>query len=321
MIQSQTKVDLPITKLNQINLIELPVKFTLVEAIAFKQKFEQLCQTEPPIERIILDFDQTRFMDSSGIGALATSLKTAKSEKIDLVFWSFSPEVQLVLSLTGLDKVFVMDSGTEALIPNNEEKTREDRSLSPHPSVNSKVKRAIDILAALVGLGIMVIILIPIAFAIKFDSPGSVFSSQICYGYMGRRFRLWQFRTEVAESESSGSQNLRERVLTKVGQFLEKTSLHKLPQFWNVLKGEMSLVGIPAPAIEEVEDYSISDWQRLNVKPGMTGEWLVNQEAKITNFAELMELDLHYQKNWTLGQDLKILLKTIMVVFNKSRGV
>ncbi|HBE18086.1 MAG TPA: anti-anti-sigma factor [Cyanobacteria bacterium UBA11149] len=318
MVQAYKKNDFPIAKLNQIYLIELPVNFTAPEALAFKEKFEQLCQTKETIDRIILDFGQNRFIDSSGIGALVYFWKTTKQENIDTVFWSFSPQVELLLSLTGLEKIFVMDSGTEAVSPNP---NRKDKGIAPHPAVKSKAKRAMDILAALVGLGVMATVIIPIALAIKLDSSGTIFSSQICYGCMGRRFQLWKFRTEVASPNGSKDQHGVAREMTKFGRFLERTSLHKLPQFWNVLKGEMSVVGIPAPAFAELEDYSISDWQRLNVKPGMTGEWLVEKEVNITNFPDLMRLDLAYQQKWTLVEDLKILLKTIAIVFNKIRGI
>lgn len=318
MVQSYPKIDFLTVQKDRTHLIELPGNFTQVEAIAFKDEFENLCQRPTSIQKIILDFGQTQFIDSSGIGALVNCLKTAKRDGIELIFWSFSPQVQLVLSLTGLDRIFEMDPGTEAL---NLSPNRQDKPTAIHPSINSKVKRAMDILAAVVGLGVMVILLIPIALAIKLDSPGTIFSRQICYGCMGRRFQLWKFRTEVASPNGSRDQKGAAREMTEFGRFLERTSLHKLPQFWNVLKGEMSVVGIPAPAFAELEDYSISDWQRLNVKPGMTGEWLVDREANITNFPDLMRLDLAYQQKWTLVEDLKILLKTIAIVFNKIRGI
>ncbi len=108
--------------------------------------------------------------------------------------------------------------------------------------------------------------------------------------------------------------------ITKVGRFLRRTSLDELPQFWNVLKRDMSLVATRPPTPEEADKYQISAWQRLNVKPGMTGEWQVNGRSQIHDFEDVIRLDLIYQKNWNLLYDLKLILKTIMVVFHRHNG-
>ncbi len=108
--------------------------------------------------------------------------------------------------------------------------------------------------------------------------------------------------------------------VTRVGKFLRKTSLDEFPQFWNVLKGEMSLVGTRPPTVKEVESYTEDYSQRLNVKAGLTGEWQVNGRSQITDFAEVLSLDLQYQKKWSLLYDLKLILKTIGVIFSKKSG-
>lgn len=108
--------------------------------------------------------------------------------------------------------------------------------------------------------------------------------------------------------------------ITKVGRFLRRTSLDELPQFWNVLKGDMSLVGTRPPTPEEVASYQIPEWQRLDVKPGMTGEWQVHGRSQVRNFEDVIKLDLRYQHHWSLQYDLKLILKTIMVVFDKDNG-
>ena len=105
-----------------------------------------------------------------------------------------------------------------------------------------------------------------------------------------------------------------------MGRFLRRTSLDELPQFWNVLKGEMSLVGTRPPTPDEVENYEVPQWQRLNVKPGMTGEWQVYGRSRITNFEQVIELDLRYQKNWSHWYDLQLILKTLLIVFRKNSG-
>jgi lipopolysaccharide/colanic/teichoic acid biosynthesis glycosyltransferase len=105
-----------------------------------------------------------------------------------------------------------------------------------------------------------------------------------------------------------------------VGRVLRKTSLDELPQFWNVLKGEMSLVGTRPPTPDEVERYEVPEWQRLDVKPGMTGEWQVNGRSQVRNFEDVIRLDLRYQENWSLVYDLKLIVKTILVLFRKNSG-
>jgi lipopolysaccharide/colanic/teichoic acid biosynthesis glycosyltransferase len=106
--------------------------------------------------------------------------------------------------------------------------------------------------------------------------------------------------------------------VTRVGQVLRKTSLDELPQFWNVLMGEMSLVGTRPPTLDEVAHYSDHHWQRLNVKPGITGEWQVSGRSKIVNFEEIVNLDLRYQTIWSPLYDLVVLWKTVWVVISGS---
>lgn len=108
--------------------------------------------------------------------------------------------------------------------------------------------------------------------------------------------------------------------ITKVGQILRKTSLDELPQFWNVLKGEMSLVGTRPPTPDEVERYEVPQWQRLDVKPGMTGEWQVNGRSQVRDFEDVIRLDLKYQQNWSLMYDLKLIVKTVTILFQKNSG-
>jgi lipopolysaccharide/colanic/teichoic acid biosynthesis glycosyltransferase len=103
-----------------------------------------------------------------------------------------------------------------------------------------------------------------------------------------------------------------------VGRFLRKTSLDEFPQFWNVLQGNMSLVGTRPPTQDEVSQYQEHHWQRLNVKPGLTGEWQVNGRSAVKDFEEIVKLDLRYQDRWTPVYDLLILWKTFMILFSRS---
>ncbi|HEY9646311.1 MAG TPA: sugar transferase [Chroococcidiopsis sp.] len=323
-------MDFHVTSLNQVCLVQMPTLFTVTEAIAFKQTCQALCQAEPLPKRIILDFGKTGFIDSSGIGALVTCQKTFKARGIEMIFWSLSPQVEMVLSLTGLNQLFVVDPQTRAIVP-TDSGSSSDRSIPIHPSVRSKVKRLIDIVGALVGLGITGVLLVPIAIAIQIDNPGPLFFSQTRCGWLGKQFRLWKFRSMVTnaselkhlvENQVSGPifKNADDPRITRVGKFLRRTSLDELPQFWNVLRGEMSLVGTRPPTLDEVDFYEVPEWQRLDVKPGMTGEWQVHGRSQVTTFEEVIRLDLRYQRNWTLKHDLKLIFKTIWVVFNKDSG-
>lgn len=106
--------------------------------------------------------------------------------------------------------------------------------------------------------------------------------------------------------------------VTRVGRFLRKTSLDEFPQFWNVLMGDMSLVGTRPPTVDEVMGYGDRHWQRLNVKPGLTGEWQVYGRSSVSDFEDIVDLDLRYQSRWTRLYDLKVIWRTIKVLL---RGI
>jgi lipopolysaccharide/colanic/teichoic acid biosynthesis glycosyltransferase len=122
------------------------------------------------------------------------------------------------------------------------------------------------------------------------------------------------------QAEGAFFKNKNDPRITRVGKFLRRTSLDELPQFWNVIAGEMSLVGTRPPTPDEVERYDVPQWQRLDVKPGMTGEWQVNGRSQVRNFEEVIQLDLRYQENWSLGYDLQLIFKTILILFQKNSG-
>ena len=198
-----------------------------------------------------------------------------------------------------------------------------------HPSVTNKAKRLVDILGALVGLTIAIVFAIPVAFLMQLDNPGPILYSQIRCGYKGKKFRIWKFRSMVVgadrlkhlvNNEANGHifKNENDPRITHVGRFLRRTSLDELPQFWNVLIGDMSLVGTRPPTPDEVERYESHHWQRLNVKPGITGEWQANGRSCVKDFEEIVRMDLNYQRKWSIVYDMNLILKTIAVVFNKS---
>lgn len=198
-----------------------------------------------------------------------------------------------------------------------------------HPSYTSRIKRCLDIIGALIGLMITGILFLPIAIAIQLDDPGPIFYSQTRYGYRGENFRIWKFRSMIVDADSLKHQvqnqlkghifkNDHDPRVTRVGRFLRRTSLDELPQFWNVFLGQMSLVGTRPPVLDEVKNYAAHHWLRLEVKPGMTGEWQVNGRSGILDFEQIVEMDLRYQQQWSVWYDLSLILRTIQVVMTKN---
>ncbi|PMB25813.1 anti-anti-sigma factor [Fischerella thermalis CCMEE 5198] len=331
MISQPQEVDFPVMFLHDTAIVQVSERLSVLEAVAFKQTCENITQANPIPQKIIIDFQQTTFMDSSGLGALVSNFKIAQDRGIEFILRNVTPQVMAVLNLTGLEKVFFIESSD--LLPVPSKNQLEEQLPTTHPSVRSWMKRLIDIVGALVGLVIVAILFIPIAVAIAIDDPGPIFFSQVRCGWMGKRFRIWKFRSMYVDAEARKAELAKHNQvqgaffkidndprITKIGRFLRRTSLDELPQFWNVLKGEMSLVGTRPPTPDEVERYEVPEWQRLDVKPGMTGEWQVNGRSTVRKFEDVIRLDLQYQKNWSLLYDLKLILKTVAILFHKNSG-
>ncbi|MCM0594097.1 MAG: sugar transferase [Gloeotrichia echinulata IR180] len=339
MTRQPKEVDFSVTPLNETAIIEVPVRLSVLEAVGFKQTCHDLTEISPHPQQIIIDFHQTTFIDSSGLGALVSNFKITKEKGINFILRNVTPPVMAVLNLTELDQVFSIES-LGSLSPKEDSNLPDTQGLTTgkieqlpttHPSIASWPKRLIDIVGSLIGLVITGILLIPIAVAIQIDDPGPLFFSQTRCGWMGKRFEIWKFRSMCVDAEAKKSEvknqvegaffkNDKDPRVTDVGRFLRRTSLDELPQFWNVLKGDMSLVGTRPPTPDEVERYEVPEWQRLDVKPGMTGEWQVNGRSKVRNFEDVIRLDLQYQQNWSLLYDFKLIFKTIVILFNKNSG-
>lgn len=324
------EADFQVTSINETYIVLLPPRLSVLEAVAFKKTCQELLASSSVPNKLVLDMSQTTFMDSSGVGALVSNMKVAREKNVELVVRNLQPQVMAVLSMTGLDQVLTIEQNNEKTTPLTAQKA-EKQLPETHPSMRSWVKRVIDVVGAVVGLGITAVLFVPIAVAIKLDSPGPIFFSQTRCGLMGRRFKVWKFRSMCVDAEARKAevQNQAEGAIfkndndprvTKVGRFLRRSSLDELPQFWNVLKGDMSLVGTRPPTAEEVERYEVPQWQRLDVKPGMTGEWQVSGRSQVRKFEDIINLDLRYQQNWSLMYDLKLILKTILILFRKNSG-
>lgn len=189
------------------------------------------------------------------------------------------------------------------------------------------IKRLIDIVGSLAGLLITAVLFPFVAIAIKLDSKGPVFFAQTRIGKNGRRFKIYKFRSMYVDAEARKkeleAQNEVQGLMfkmendprvTKVGRFIRKTSIDELPQFYNILIGDMSLVGTRPPTEDEFERYTPYYRRRLCMTPGLTGLWQVSGRSDVQNFDDVVKYDLHYIDYWSLSLDFKILVQTIGVV-------
>jgi exopolysaccharide biosynthesis polyprenyl glycosylphosphotransferase len=192
-------------------------------------------------------------------------------------------------------------------------------------------KRIFDFAGALIGCAVLVPAYFFLAILIKISSPGPVFFEQVRVGRNGKRFVIYKFRSMYIDAEKRRkeleSQNeLKGAVfkmkndprITPLGKIIRKLSLDELPQFINVLKGEMSLVGTRPPTPDEVQAYEKWHHRRISIKPGITGLWQVSGRNKIEDFDEIVRLDLKYIDSWSIWQDIRIIFKTIVVVFSRN---
>lgn len=188
-----------------------------------------------------------------------------------------------------------------------------------------------DIAGALVGLLITGVVGIFLAPVLLLESPGSLIFCQNRVGVNGRIFKFYKFRSMYVDAEERKKELMAQNEvqglmfkmehdprITKVGAFIRKTSIDELPQFWNVLKGDMSLVGTRPPTVDEYEQYTGYQKRRISFRPGITGLWQISGRSDIKDFDEVVKLDLEYIDNWSLLLDLKIICKTILVVFKGS---
>lgn len=205
-------------------------------------------------------------------------------------------------------------------------------------------KRLMDIAGGLVGCILTGIVFLFVAPMIYIASPGPIFFTQERVGKNGKKFKMYKFRSMYMDAEARKAELMKDNKLgdgkmfkldfdprvignkilpngkkkTGVGDFIRRTSLDEFPQFFNVLKGDMSLVGTRPPLFSETSLYELNHYARLVIKPGITGMWQVSGRSDITDFDEVVRLDKEYIENWSIGLDIKILFKTILVVFKKD---
>jgi len=189
------------------------------------------------------------------------------------------------------------------------------------------MKRIIDIVGAIVGLMITAVVMLFVAPAVKLESPGPLIFKQKRVGKNGRYFYIYKFRSMYIDAEERKKELMAQNEMnglmfkmkddpriTKVGKFIRKTSIDELPQFINVLKGDMSLVGTRPPTVGEFKQYKGHHKRRLSMKPGITGMWQAYGRNSVMDFDEVVKMDLEYIDNWSVMLDIKILFKTVVTV-------
>lgn len=279
------------------------------------------------------------FTATSGdvVGSLDTLFQHARKQFVDEIFFATPCErgvVQDTLEQArahGVDLRVVPDLYGTLAWNNQIEYVGQFPTIPLHrgyvPEVALILKRVLDILFSAVFIILLAPVFLAIAIAVKLDSRGPIFYSSERIGKKGRVFHCTKFRTMVRDAERRRADvmhmNERDGVLfkisndpriTKVGRFLRKYSLDELPQFFNVLKGDMSVVGPRPPIASEVKEYKLSHLRRLDVTPGVTGLWQV-QARQDPSFDNYISLDVTYIENWSMWLDMKIIVRTIAVVF------
>ncbi len=266
-----------------------------------------------------------------------TYLATIKENVIDDVLISISNETrreEIVDTLLDLGLTVHIDIGKFFKeTPNSHISNICDRSVittavNPITFRQAVIKRFADIVIALFGLLFTVILFVIFAPIIFIQSPGHVIFKQKRVGKNGRVFDFYKFRSMYPDAEERKNallnQNKMDGLMFKmdndpriipIGHFLRKSSLDEFPQFLNVLKGDMSLVGTRPPTLDEYEKYTLYHASRLSIKPGITGLWQISGRSNITDFEEVVKLDRDYIRNFSLMEDLRIMFKTVIVVF------
>lgn len=277
------------------------------------------------------------------VASQETLLDYIKSNVVDGVFTDLPDEIPLpskilnTCALMGVSThIGVMKSheqGSERIVEKIGGYTALTSCVKLVSPVQIIFKRFVDILAGLVGVLVTAICFIFVAPAIYIASPGPIFFSQTRVGKNGRKFKIYKFRSMYMDAEERKKELMAQnkiadglmfkmdddpRIIKGIGHFIRDYSIDELPQLLNVLKGDMSLIGTRPPTVEEYEKYDYHHNIRLAVKPGITGMWQVSGRSNITDFEQVVALDASYITNWSIGLDIKILLKTVKVVLKRD---
>ena len=284
-----------------------------------------------------------------------TVVEYACREWIDEVFFNFPDNAvypqELIEKFTEMGIVVHIklfkegkSSGSKRFVEKMGTYTVLTTTLNYATSLQLLIKRTIDIAGGLVGSFITLFLALIIGPMIYAQSPGPIFFSQVRVGKNGRKFKMYKFRSMYLDAEERkkelmeqnrvkdgmmfkldwdpriiGSKKLPDGTVKKgIGNYIRDWSLDEFPQFFNILKGDMSLVGTRPPTVDEWEKYELHHRARLAIRPGLTGMWQVSGRSNITDFEEVVKLDRQYICEWSMGLDFRILFKTVGAVLNKN---
>ncbi len=266
-----------------------------------------------PVDEVLLSIDETKYL-SQEIQTLRNQIMMSGSV-FSLRLWSVGKSESQVLHLSEFGNAYIMSFA--------------DRKYS---FILVQCKRLMDIVGGFVGSALTVLLSVFLIPAILIESPGPVFFKQKRVGRNGRVFTILKFRSMYRDAEERKAELMNQNKMqgllfkmdndpriTKVGKFIRRTSLDEFPQFFNVLKGDMSLVGTRPPTVDEFRQYSCEQKKRLCFRPGITGIWQTSGRNNITDFHDVLEMDLRYIKQWSIYLDVKLILKTVVVaLFGKG---
>lgn len=302
MIQKQDESFVPIPEKLYEEVYGIPGYMIIGDGKDFDDYF-----IDHPVDEVYIDLDQ-RDLENS----------IAK----DMIAQGITVHIALEKQFCGLPHQMIRQIGGRSVMTS---------AVQTVPAGQLMIKRAMDIAGALVGLvltGIAFLIFAPI---IYYQSPGPIFYSQTRVGLKGRRFRIYKFRSMYPDADARKAELMKQNKMQgfmfkmdndprifPIGRFMRKYSIDELPQFWNVLKGDMSLVGTRPPTVDEWTRYSPHHRARLSIKPGLTGMWQVSGRSDIVDFEKVVELDMKYIREWRLKLDCMLLLRTVTVVLHGS---
>ncbi|MBO4789161.1 MAG: sugar transferase [Lachnospiraceae bacterium] len=285
-------------------------------------------------EKVAAAFGDAEFPVLTSIDDLYSYAENHSADEILLSISDVSVEQQIIreMLLMGITSHVNLNRNFDGM-PHMQVETLADQlvitsSIQPFSPFQRAIKRLTDIVGALVGLVITFLVMLFIGPIIRIQSHGSMFFSQTRVGKNGKKFKMYKFRSMYVDAEKRKAELMKQNEMNgpifklsddpriiPIGKFIRKFSIDELPQFWNVLMGDMSLVGTRPPTVDEWEQYTAHHKARLAIKPGITGLWQVSGRNEITDFEKIVALDLRYIQDWSLLEDARIILKTIGVVF------
>ena len=344
------------SKSNQHSLVIVTTKELAVEVIENlkKENFQQY--KIQGISLLNAKSDESHILEYPIIGGEDKIIDYACREWVDEVLVYLPTDVEIhqeiidTLTMMGvaihIPVVVKSFKGSKQFVENIGGYTVLTTSMNIVASKQMFYKRVIDIVGGIVGCLITLVLIVVVGPIIYIKSPGPIFFSQTRIGKNGRKFKIHKFRSMYMDAEERkkeymaqnkmdgfmfkmdndpriiGSEKIGKNGKPKgIGNFIRSTSIDEFPQFWNVLKGDMSLVGTRPPTLDEWEKYEPHHRARMAIKPGITGMWQVSGRSDITDFEEVVKLDTEYIEKWNLGLDIKILLTTVLKVIKNDGAV